>query len=171
MTMMVNACDMPLGLNFLEILLHLFNLAILIVGIRFLIYKPVKKFIEKRKADYKAEEDAANKTRDDAEALKAQYEQALGEAKDEAARISEEAVAGAKVRAEDIVNGAKEEAKLLLDKTNADIAQSKELAKEQMAAAVPELAVNMASKILEREVKSSDNEAVIDSVLEEWNKK
>ena len=43
---MLILAEMPLGLNPLEVLLHLLNFAILLIAIRFLLYKPIK-FIAK----------------------------------------------------------------------------------------------------------------------------
>ena len=45
--------DIPLNINWQQILLHLFNFAILFAGLYFLLYKPVKKFMEKREKYYK----------------------------------------------------------------------------------------------------------------------
>ena len=44
---------MPLNIDPQQILLHWMNLAILIGGLYFLLYKPVKQFMEKREAHYK----------------------------------------------------------------------------------------------------------------------
>ena len=44
---------MPLNIDWQQILLHWMNLAILIGGLYFLLYKPVKDFMEKREAHYR----------------------------------------------------------------------------------------------------------------------
>ena len=41
---------MPLNIDFLQILLHLLNFVILAGGLTFLLYKPVVKFLESRRA-------------------------------------------------------------------------------------------------------------------------
>ena len=43
---------MPLNINWQQILLHLLNLVILIVGLYLILYKPVKKFMKKRNVTY-----------------------------------------------------------------------------------------------------------------------
>lgn len=51
---------MPLNINLQQILLHLFNFAILGFGLYFLLYKPVKKFMDSRTAQYQAMKDEAD---------------------------------------------------------------------------------------------------------------
>ena len=51
---------MPLNINLQQILLHLFNFAILGFGLYFLLYKPVKKFMDGRTAQYQAMKDEAD---------------------------------------------------------------------------------------------------------------
>ena len=44
---------MPLGIDFAQIFLHLFNVVILFGGLYFILYSPVKKFMDKREEYYK----------------------------------------------------------------------------------------------------------------------
>ena len=44
--------SVPLNLDWQQILLHLFNFVILAGGLYFLLYKPVKKFMDNRTAYY-----------------------------------------------------------------------------------------------------------------------
>ena len=46
--------NLPLNIDFQQILLHLFNFAILGFGLYILLYKPVKDFLEKRQEHYEA---------------------------------------------------------------------------------------------------------------------
>ena len=43
--------SIPLNIDWQQILLHLFNFAILAGGLYLLLYKPVKRFMEQREAD------------------------------------------------------------------------------------------------------------------------
>ena len=45
--------NIPLNIDWQQILLHWMNLAILTGGLYFLLFKPVKQFMEKREAHYK----------------------------------------------------------------------------------------------------------------------
>ena len=63
--------NIPLNIDWQQILLHLLNFAILAGGLYLLLYKPVKAFMAKREDWYQAQADEAEKTRQEAEALKA----------------------------------------------------------------------------------------------------
>lgn len=65
--------NIPLNIDWQQILLHLFNFGILTGGLYLLLYKPVKEFMDKREAYFADKEAAANKKIEEADALKAQY--------------------------------------------------------------------------------------------------
>ena len=70
----------PLNIDWQQILLHWLNLAILAGGLYFLLFKPVKQFMEKREAHYREmEEQAAGKLRE-AERIQESYRQKLEKA-------------------------------------------------------------------------------------------
>ncbi len=73
----------PLNIDFQQILLHLLNVAILFAILYFLLYKPVKNFIDKRKQEYRDLDDAANSKMKEAEDLKEAYDAKLKQADDE----------------------------------------------------------------------------------------
>lgn len=163
------ASNLPLGLDFLEILLHLLNFAILIVGIRFLLYKPVRKFMKKREEEYRAvaEESAAAKA--EAEKVKAASQSLIREARTQAVKISEDASAAAKLQSLEIMEKAHKDADLLIEKTKKEMENEKIKAREELVNSASRLAINIAEKLLEREISSSDNDILIDSVIDEWN--
>lgn len=66
--------SLPLNIDWQQILLHLFNFAILSGGLYMLLYKPVKDFMTKREEEYKAKDEEANRIVDEAKSLKEQYE-------------------------------------------------------------------------------------------------
>ena len=109
--------NIPLNIDWQQILLHWMNLAILTGGLYFLLYDPVKRFMEKREAYYRGlEEQAAGKLRE-AEELKASYQAKLDGAEEEIrqARAKSQAAVQQSVeeqmaQAKQIVAKAKEEA-------------------------------------------------------------
>ena len=54
---------MPLNINLQQILLHALNFVILFGVMYFLLYKPVKSFMDSRKAHYEKMDEDANKVR------------------------------------------------------------------------------------------------------------
>lgn len=116
--------DIPLNINWQQILLHLFNFAILFAGLYFLLYKPVKKFMEKREQYYKDMQDSADEVMQKAMESKQEYETRLAEADaeiagkkkaaaDELEKMRRAREKQAEDEAKKIVSDAKEEAKAM----------------------------------------------------------
>ena len=109
--------NIPLNVDWQQILLHWMNFVILTGGLYFLLYKPVKQFMEKREAHYRELDDqAAGKLRE-AEELKAAYQAKLDGAEDEIHQARAKAQAAVQqsveeqmAQAQKIVAKAKEEA-------------------------------------------------------------
>lgn len=76
---------MPLGIDFMQIFLHLFNVVVLFFGLYILLYAPVKKFMKKREDYYKDMETQAVRQLEDADKLKEDYESRLRNAQEEIA--------------------------------------------------------------------------------------
>jgi len=66
-----------LGIDFLQVLLHAFNVVLLFGGLYILLYSPVKKFMEKREQYYADLEKQANEKMSEANAFKEEYETKL----------------------------------------------------------------------------------------------
>lgn len=116
--------DIPLNINWQQILLHLFNFAILFAGLYFLLYKPVKAFMEKREKYYKDMQDSADEVMQKAMESKQEYETRLAEADaeiagkkkaaaDELEKMRRAREKQAEDEAKKIVSDAKEEAKAM----------------------------------------------------------
>lgn len=82
---------MPLNIDWQQILLHLFNFIVLFAILYFLLYKPVKQFMDKRTEYYKNLEDEANANLAESEKVKEEYIKKLSDAEAEIAEKSETA--------------------------------------------------------------------------------
>lgn len=95
---------MPLNINLQQILLHLFNFVILFAILYFLLYKPVKQFMDKRTEYYKKMDDDAKANLESSEKAKNEYISKLSAVEDEISaereqrRRETEAVAAAKIK-------------------------------------------------------------------------
>ena len=76
---------MPLNINLQQILLHALNFVILFGAMYFLLYKPVKSFMDSRKAHYEKMDEDAKAVLAEAEKTKAGYEAQLKSADEEIA--------------------------------------------------------------------------------------
>lgn len=159
------AKEIILGLTVQEFLLHLLNFLILVIALRLLLYKPVKKFMQKRKEEYRtAEEKYQNSLVASEESVK-NSELLMENARDEAVRIAEEAHALAMVQTQEIIAGAREEAEEILKKAESEAAEATKQARENLYYEVSALAVNISEKLIGRELNGQDNDVFIDNLL------
>ena len=99
------------------------NLMIQLVIFKKLLLNPVKKVIAERKAKADSQIADAQKLRTEAEAMKAEYEQNLQNARTEANQIVAAAQKTATARSEELLGEARAQAAALKQKAEADIAQ------------------------------------------------
>lgn len=153
-------------IDFVTIAAHVINVVILFFFLRWLLYKPVKKFIDARGASF--DERRENLVRQEEELSKkiADYEASIASSKKEAEEIIKQARDNANKRANKIIEEAKQSAKDLMASTRTEIAAERETAQARMREEVADLAVGIAARVLEREVKSEDNERIIESFFE-----
>lgn len=84
---------MPLGIDFLQIFLHLFNVVLLFGGLYILLYSPVKKFIEEREKSYVKREEETAENLKASEKSKAEYQSRLDSLDDEISEQRKKAAA------------------------------------------------------------------------------
>lgn len=104
-----------LGLDFQQILLHLLNFVILAGGLYLLLYKPVKSFMGKRQALYESREAETKQLREDAAALKAEYEARLRQAEEDIQRDREKYHEEAEAEKQRLLAEAREQARGILN--------------------------------------------------------
>ena len=78
--------NMPLNIDWQQILLHLFNFSILAGGLYLLLYRPVKNFMKKREAYYQSMDQQARQDRERASQLQKEYQARLDAVGDEIAQ-------------------------------------------------------------------------------------
>lgn len=87
--------NLPLNIDFQQILLHMLNFVLLFGGLYFILYKPVKKFMDGRAERYAEKDAESERKRLEAEAAKSEYEQKLKDAELEIAALKADAAAQA----------------------------------------------------------------------------
>ena len=131
---------------------------------KFLLDKVLAVLDERRKrADAQLEEASAAKA--EAAAIKAEYEQNIAAAKKTAGEIVAAAQKTATAHSESILSDAREQATAIKQKAEADIAVEKKKAVNKIKDEIGGIAVDIASKVVEREVKESDHQALIDEFI------
>lgn len=83
--------NIPLNIDWQQILLHLFNFVVLFAVLYFLLYSPVKKFMDERVNYYKNMDDEAKANLNESEKAKEEYLNKLSKAEKEVIKIKEKA--------------------------------------------------------------------------------
>lgn len=141
------------------------NLMIQLVIFKKLLLNPVKKVIAERKAKADSQIADAEKLRTEAEAMKAEYEQNLQNARTEANQIVAAAQKTAAARSEELLGEARAQAVALKQKAEADIAQERKKAVNEVKDEIGGMAMEIASKVVEREIKETDHQDLIDEFI------
>ena len=141
------------------------NLMIQLVIFKKLLLNPVKKVIAERKAKADSQIADAEKLRTEAEAMKAEYEQNLQNARTEANQIVAAAQKTAAARSEELLGEARAQAAALKQKAEANIAQERKKAVNEVKDEIGGMAMEIASKVVEREIKEADHQDLIDEFI------
>lgn len=141
------------------------NLFIQILLIKKFLFKPIRNIIAKRKELADAEIKDATKAKEEAEAVKAEYEQNMKEAKDKASEILTSAQKTANAQSEEIIKNAEEQAVQIKAKAEKDINLEKRKAVNEIKDEIGGMAMEIAGKVIEREISAEDHEKLIDEFI------
>ena len=156
-----------LGVNPWTALFILLNtLTIFFVAKKFL-FKPVMKIITDRQQEIDNMYADAGAAKEQAQQLQESYQQKLSAAQETSDRIVKEAVARGQSREEQIIRDANAQAAAIMDKASRDIAQEKKKAINDAKNEISDLAMAIAGKVVERELKESDQASLIDGFIRE----
>ena len=141
------------------------NLFIQVYLIKRFLFKPVNEMLEKRKALADAQIREAEKAKADADAIKTEYEQNMKEAKEKANEILTTAQRTAALQSEEGLKEAASQAAALKSKAESDIAQEKRKAVNEIKDEIGGMAVEIAGKVIEREISEEDHTKLIDEFI------
>lgn len=148
---------------------QIINFLILLFILGKFAYKPLMKVLDERREHVANDLEAAEKTRVEAEALKAQYSKQLADAREEANAILDKAnKAGQKVH-DDYMAQAQAEKDQMMTAAKQTIADEKDQALTDVRAQVITLATEIASKVVDQKLNSAADQEMVaktaDSVL------
>ena len=141
------------------------NLLIQLVIFKKLLLNPVRKVLAERKAKADSEISDAQKLRAEAEAMKAEYEQNMQNARAQANQIVAAAQKTATARSEELLSEARSQAAAMKQKAEADIAQERKKAVNEVKDEIGGIAMEIASKVVEREISEKDHKDLIDEFI------
>ncbi len=152
--------------NLVDILQHVLNIVLLYIILRALVYKPVREYMKKRQEGLERQRFEISEGKSEVRDLKAKYEQSLSGAKAEAESKVRDGVQRADKAAKEIIEKAERDAKAILAEAREQAALEQGRIESAIKNEVADLALELASRILEREVSADDNHAVIERYFE-----
>ena len=151
--------------NPLSILLHVVNAAILLVALYFLLYRPVRKYMNGRSASVaKALQDVTD-AQDQLRLEQQRVQEEVDAAHKQAAEVIAQSVTQAQEQAQQILVDAHTEAELTLRQARTESDFMRTNARNDMRDEVATLSVELASRILQREVRQEDHAKLVDDFL------
>jgi F-type H+-transporting ATPase subunit b len=143
---------------------------ILLVLLAKFAFKPIAQALDRRSETIKKSIDEAEKQRVEAKKLMEDYQRQLAEARAEANKIIEEARGlGENVRKE-VVEKANAEASALLQRSQEEIQRQKEKGVQELKDTVASLSVQIASKVIEKEVNEATHRQLVENLIKDLSK-
>ena len=154
-----------ISVNVWQILISLCNLLILFLVIKKFLFAPVNRIFEARRADIDKTYAEAEDAKGAAESARASYEEKLSSVREEGGAILRDAKARAERLSEDIVTEARTEADTIRARAAEDILQEKKKARAELHDEISTLSVELAGKILKKEINEDAQRELIDGFL------
>ena len=146
---------------------QLLNFGLQLLLFKRFLFEPVKKILEKRQLEVNSVLSDAEQANIAAQEAKESYEKHLANARMEAEEITTKAVASARLQSDQILSAAKEETEKLRAKTSADIELERQRAMSEAKSEISKMAVEIASKLVEKEIDENAHAALIDKFIDE----
>ena len=141
------------------------NLFIQVYLIKRFLFKPINAMLEKRKAMADAQIQDAVKANEEAQAMKQEYEQSMEEAKARANEIVTQAQRTSTLQSEEMLKEAGRQATAMKEKAEADIAQERRKAVNDIKDEIGGMAMEIAGKVIEREIREEDHAKLIEEFI------
>ena len=156
-----------LGVNPWTALFTLANTIALFLVMKKFLFVPILNMIEDRQKEIDGIYEAAGQAREEADAMRAEYQKKLSAAQATSERIVKEAVERGQSREEEIIRQANREASAILDKAAADIAQEKKKAINDAKDEISDMAMAIAGKVVGRSLNAADQASLVDHFINE----
>lgn len=156
-----------LGVNFFTAVFTLANTVALFLVLKKFLFKPVLKMIQDRQQEIDDMYADADKAKTDAQLMQEEYRQKLSAATATSEKIVKDAVARGQSREEEIIRQANREADAIRDKAAADVSREKRKAVNDAKDQICVIAMDIAGKVVGRELNADDQSQLVDSFIAE----
>ncbi|MDY4429232.1 MAG: F0F1 ATP synthase subunit B [Lachnospiraceae bacterium] len=131
----------------------------------YLLFNPARELLKKRQDKIKDDIDTANKDKEDAAALKADYDAKIKDIQKESEEILSEARKKAKANEAQIIAEAKEEANRIIKNAENEALLEKQRAYDEMKQEMISIASLMAGKVVAQSIDTTIQESLIEETL------
>jgi len=152
----------------IEIGIYMFNVLLLVGVLSWLLYKPVKKFLSERQGRIRDDLAAAQKTTEEAMALKAKYEEILagvGAERDEVLAIAHKQ---AVERSDELLFEARRETEAMYDRAIEDLELERKNAFNEMKEQMIEISALMAGRFVRISIDKQTQDKLIEEAFADW---
>ena len=154
-----------ISVNLWQILISLCNLLIMFLILKRFLFKPVQKMLAQRQAQVDTIYEDANADREAAGTMKQEYEQHLATAREEADNLVRTATQTAQSRSDAMLAEASAQAVHLKNKAEQEIEMERRQMLADVRSEISDMAVAIASKVVEREIKADDQASLVDEFI------
>lgn len=154
---------MPLGIDFVQILLHLFNVIILFGGLYYILFGPVKKFMDQREEHYRQLDEEKTQALADAQKMKEDYDKQLQASADQILVEKQKATREIQELRQQKVTEAQEEAWRIIKKAEGEGNRRK----EEIVAGAREEISNLIADAADKLLQDGDTDDFYDAFLDE----
>ena len=154
------------NINLYEIITQIINLLLMCLLLSKFLLKPVTKMLEARQNDVDANYADSETAKAEAETLRDDYAKRIAEAKNEAAQITKAAADKANAQGAQIIAEAQQQAAHLKQKAEQQIEMERKKAVNELKNEISGIAIDIAEKVVEREINAKDHEALIQQFIE-----
>lgn len=145
-----------------DLVLNIINILVLFFVTKLLVYKPVKKFLDERKAKINEQTKQAQELLDKAKETEAKRDEILRSGEEQCDEIIADATKKARLQANEIIERAKVSAAEIESEAKAKAKKEKAAIMESSREEIANLAVSLSEKILKREVSAEDNKRTVE---------
>ena len=154
-----------ISVNFWQIVISLINLLIIYLILKKFLFKPVQKVMTERRSQVDRMYSDANESRSAANEMKQEYEHRLATARQEADTMIRTAAQTAQQKGDQIVADAKAQASYAKQKAEVEIELQKQQMLKDVQGEISDLAVSIASKVVEKEVSRQEYDGFVDDFI------
>ena len=150
-----------------EIVLSMIAVFVLFVALSYILFNPVREMLKKRQEMVQETKDTANREKEEALKLKAEYDEKIKKAEAEVEEILSAARKRALKNERVILDEAKEEAALIIANANVQIELEKKKAMDDLKQEVVSIAAMMAGKVVAANINEKISDQLIEDTLKE----